>query len=264
MKKMMVILAAVLMAAFMVQADILVQWGTDAGVATTDIVTANQNFRSRPNTYTTVTNQPVANYYPNSTGRSPAFSAAASVNNFNGLAEQASSGDRLTMYASVAAGATFRGMVMWQSADYLIGTSNFAVSNVVLDINQRSNASSANQEIRVVIQQGLNYYVSGAQSFNATMATKTFNLTVETWYNFTPFVFGVETIGTAATVSLTDVEAIGYYFTVQNGGAAAANTGAQVQFFSVNGSVIPEPATIGMLGLGGFVTLLVRRMNRGS
>lgn len=262
MKKLMMLIAVALMAAVS-YSDVLVQWGespSGAGTPGTNIVTVNQNFSSRSTTYNGGTDSPAANYYLSSSGRSPIFAAASSVANA-GLVETASTGDRIAIYASTAAGAAMRSMVMWESANFLSATPNFAVTNVSIDIIQRTNANTANQGLRVVVQQGSSYYISGAQAFGATLSNVNFDLSSQTWYDFTPFNAGVETIGSAAgAISLTDVEAIGFYFTDTNGGGAAANTGANIQYFQVLGAVVPEPATVGMLGLGGLVALLIRRM----
>ncbi len=223
-------------------ADTLVHWGELSGVTpgNTNIVTANQNFIGTSSTYTGATNNPAigAAYYPEATDRSPWFSAASSVIGAR-IAENASSGDRLTMYASTAAGATFRGMYMWVSNYFLTVSYPFVTTNVILVINQRSNANTTNQSVHLVLQQNDQYFITEGQPFTASATTNSYNLATETWYSFTPFSSGTETIGGAvATPSPTNIQSVGCYFTTQNGGGAAANTGAQLWHFRVNGAPV--------------------------
>jgi formylglycine-generating enzyme required for sulfatase activity len=223
-------------------AETLVQWGELSGVTpgNTNIVTANQNFIGTSSTYTGATNNPAvgAAYYPEATGRSPWFSAASSVIGAR-IVEHASSGDRLTMYASTAAGATFRGMYMWVSNYFLAVSQPFVATNVLLVMNQRSNANTTDQSVRVVVQQNDQYFITDGRPFSANASTSSYTLATETWYSFSPFSSGSESIGGAvAAPSLTNVQAIGCYFTTLNGGGAAANTGAQLWHFRVNGTPV--------------------------
>lgn len=152
------------------------------------------------------------------------------------IAENAASGDRLTLYASTAAGGTFRGMYMWVSNHLLAVNHPFVLTNVTLVINQRSNANTTNQAVRVVVQQEDQFFISGARPFGASATTNTYDLATEAWSSFTPFASGTETIGGAvAAPSFTNIQAIGCYFTTENGGAAAANTGGQLAHFRADG-----------------------------
>jgi formylglycine-generating enzyme required for sulfatase activity len=223
-------------------AETLVQWGELGGVTpgNTNIVTANQNFIGTSSTYTGATNNPAvgAAYYPEATGRSPWFSAASSVIGAR-IVEHASSGDRLTMYASTAAGATFRGMYMWVSNYFLAVSQPFVATNVLLVMNQRSNANTTDQSVRVVAQQNDQYFITDGRPFSANATTSSYDLATETWYSFSPFSSGSESIGgVVAGPSLTNLQAIGCYFTTLNGGGAAANTGAQLWHFRVNGAPV--------------------------
>jgi autotransporter-associated beta strand protein len=229
-------------------ADTLVQWGerpTGAGTPGTNIVSANQNFIGSGTTYSGLTNNPAvgANYYPESTGRSPHFSAAVSSTAYGGgrLVEGASNGDRIAAYGqNVPAASTYRGMVMWASNYFLITDRAMTVTNVVLSIQQRSNANTTDQGVRVVVQQGSSFYASDAQVFGANYLTQTFAFASATWYEFTPFSSGAESIGSSvAAPSFNNVQAIGYYFTARNGGAAAGACGTLVACFAVEGYETP-------------------------
>lgn len=230
------------------RADTLVQWGerpSGAGTPGVNIVAANSNFVGSGTTYSGNTNNPAVGpaYYADSAGRSPHFSVAVSSTTYGGgrLVEQASNGDRLAIYGqNVPAAATYRGMVMWASNYYLITDRAITVTNVAIAVSQRSNANTTDQGIRVVVQQGSSFYVSDPQVFGANYLTQTFALASANWYDFTPFSSGTESIGSSAPApSLNNVQAIGYYFTARNGGAAAGACGALVACFVVEGFETP-------------------------
>lgn len=227
-----------------VRAEVVVQWGDNpsgAGTPGTNIVSANQIMTGVTSTYSaTATNSPAVgvNYYPDATGRSPRFSAAASSSTNGGgrLIENASSGDRLAIYATtIPAGGTFRGMFMWASNNFLITDRPITLTNATLTLIQRLSNDSTNQGLRIVVRQAGNYYISGSTNFGATVTTQAFPLASLAWYDFTPFASGTETIGAAATPSLVNVQAVGFYFTLLNASASAGTCGVNVTYFSVDG-----------------------------
>lgn len=226
----------------LLRAEPLVHWGEPGGVTpgNTNIVTASQNMVGVGSTYSGATNNPPVgpSYYPEATDRSPWFSAASSVIGTR-LVEHAASGDRLTLYASTAAGATFRGMYMWVAPYFRAVPQPFVATQALVLINQRSNAATTNQAVRIVVQQQGQFYISAGRPFGATATTNRYDLATESWYSFSPFSSGNETIGApVGTPSFTNVQAIGCYFTTANGGAGAANTGAQLWHFRVDGAPV--------------------------
>lgn len=238
-------------------AQVILQWGevpSGAGTRGTNIVVPpNKNIvfsnRSELVTYTGRTNNPAAggtNYYWDSAERAPYFSAAV---NDSSLAinpvlvvEQANSGDRITMYGgAVAPSSTYRGMVMWPFELYYTGRV-ITLTAVSLAINQRLNTDHTNQAVRVVVQEGDSFYISGTSTFGASMLTQSFTLASQTWRSFTPFSNGIEAIGSVvATPPFSNCQAVGYYFTAQNGGPTNGPIGAQVQYFAVQGGATPIP-----------------------
>ncbi len=231
------------------QADLLAQWGempTGTGTPGTNIVTAaggNQSLTNSTSTYSGNNCNPAvgANYYLNNAGRSPYFSIAMSSATGVRLVENANNGDRIALYGnSVAAASTFRGMAMWSSNNLLITDRAMTVTNLTLVIQQRSNANTTEQGVRAVVQQGDVFYVSAALSFGANYVTQSFALGSTTWYAFTPFSSGTEVIGSSVPApSFNNVQAIGYYFTAKNGGAAAGACGALVNYMAVEGFETP-------------------------
>lgn len=238
-------------------ADSFLQWGeapSGAGTGGTNIVVPpNKNIvftnRLELMTYSGLMNNPAVggtNYYWDSAGRAPHFSAAVSDSSLGinpvMIVEQANSGDRITIYGgNVAPGGTYRGMVMWTFSQYHTGAV-VSLSSVAIAINQRLNADTTNQAVRVVVQAAGSHYISGGASFGANVVTQSFDLAGQTWYAFTPFVSGTETIGASVpSPGFTNLQAVGYFFTAQNGGAAGGAVGAQVQYFAANGVAVPIP-----------------------
>jgi hypothetical protein len=270
------VVAGLLSLVIQAQAETILQWGeapSGAGSGGTNIVVPpNKNIvfsnRSELVTYTGQTNNPSVggtNYYWNSAGRAPYFSAAVNDSSLTTnpvlVVEQANSGDRITIYGgSVGPAGTYRGMVMWPFGQYFTGRV-VSLTAVSLAINQRLNTDHTNQAVRVVVQEGASFYISGSAAFGANVLTQSFTLASETWRSFTPFSNGIETIGSVVTTpSFSNCQAVGYYFTAQNGGSTNGPIGAQVQYFAVQGGATPIPflGTLALLVLGATLCFVAR------
>lgn len=254
----------------------VVQWGeapSGTGTRGTNIIVPpNKNIvyldRADLQNYTGITNNPGVggtNYYWDAMDRAPYFRVTVSDSSLaiNPVmtVEQANGGDRITVYGgNVAPGGTYRGMVMWPFHAYYNPTGQaVSVHTVALAINQRLNSSTTNQQVRVVVEENNAFYISEASSFSSSFTTQQFVLASQTWRNFTPFTNGTETIGgIVSTPPLTQLQAVGYYFSVQNGGSSNSAIGAQVQYFSAHGSVVIIPMLTGwgLLLLAGLLAYL--------
>lgn len=231
-------------------AVVQVQWGESpngTGTPGTNIVTVNQTMPGVGTTYTGQTNSPAvgASYYVDHTNRSPVFSVAVSSTAQGGarVVENATSGDRLALYGStVPAGGTYRSMVMWASNQFLHPAAAGALTQATVVLLQRTNPDTTAQALHLVIRQGDSYYLSDGSTFSSTVTTQTFALASRTWSSFTPFTSGVEVVGSPVSTPTWDaVQAIGFYVTTQNGGAAAGASGANVSYFMVEGSEAGGP-----------------------
>ena len=247
----------------------VIQWGeapSGSGTRGTNIIVApNKNIvfvdRADLQNYTGVTNNPGVggtNYYYDAAGRAPYFRAVVSDSSIGIspvlVVEQANSGDRITLYGgNVTPGGTYRGMVMWPLELYFNPTGQaVSVSTITIALNQRLNASATNSLLRLVVKEGGSFYISEAASFGASFTTQQFTLASQTWRNFTPFTNGTETIGgIVSTPPMVNLQAVGYYFSVQNGGSSNSAIGAQVQYFNASGTVVTIPL------LGGWALLLL-------
>jgi hypothetical protein len=85
------------------------------------------------------------------------------------------------------------------------------------------------------------------------------NLAGLAWYKYTP-ASSLTNIGAeVANFQLDNVTAIGQIILVTKvSGTGTISAGTRK--FQAWGTAIPEPATVGMLGLGALVTLLLRRL----
>jgi len=267
---------------FSAPAQTLIQWGeapSGAGTRGTNIIVPpNKNFTFTTNrvellTYSGITNNPWVggtNYYWDSQDRAPYFSSAMSDVSLSiqpvAIVEQANSGDRISVYGgNIAPGGTFRAMVMWPTYLYFTSNQLVTIGAVSLAINQRLNPTTTNQGLRVVVQEEGSFYISGAVAFSANTTTQSFHLGSQTWHAFSPFSNGTETIGSVVgTPPFTNVQAVGYYFTVQNGALISTQIGANVQFFRATGSyvTIPYLETLALLLLAGIIAYAMYRRHR--
>jgi hypothetical protein len=152
-----------------------------------------------------------------------------------------------TIQLSVSAGTvntTLKGMLVWDKNDFLGAAQSQKISFSDGDyISYTTGPMTGTPDIRIVVKQGLDWYVSGmtGQAGTTAYSNNTAALAALTWYGIDT---GTYAIGSAKSITLTDIDAVGL----------------SIQNFTV--SAIPEPATIGMLGLGGLVAVLLRRQRR--
>ncbi len=242
----------------------VVNWGGD-------YVTANQNF-VRP---AAVTNGLVVTYtYSSNTAITPAsgYTAPAdrtgpiygawqvtSLTNVPIDTAQAriasnAAGDRIYLISPSLTNTQVRGLIFYNKQDFLNGYSNVTLSlnGVVGSMNIAAVADG--QAIRYAVQSGGSWYLSqtnktAAGSFsNVSLQDQNWGLwdgptSTNQWA--APVTF--DTLGT----SITDVSAFGFYFDIQR----TSSTRIEVDSYVI---AVPEPSTIGLLGLGAGALLLFR------
>jgi len=151
-----------------------------------------------------------------------------------------------------------KGIVLWNQADFLNGADSQTVgfsAGDSLSVNFAA-IGATTRDFRFVVNQGGTYYVSNVNKTDATAGVFSIDPAAVSWRTISTD--GNYTIGgTASMITLDDVKAVGLYIN-------ASRTGNQtnIQFNDFQASVIPEPATIGMLGLGGLVALMLRRCRK--
>lgn len=254
MKAIIVALSATL-TAFVSLADVIVSWGNGA----TDIVTANSaNLPAGTSLNLGSYANPAvgANYYPNyvSEGATPYFYAA--TDGVRAYVRNATTpGDSL--YTVLTVGVGQGAIFLWDKAGFWGGASDAAstVDLTGMTVNITDNAGSTASSVRFVIRLGTDFYVSGTSGEGTTDIADPSTLN---WYNYD--VANYKTIGSAVTLTdFSNLTAAGLYLTATSTGSSIA---ISVNNFGVSGTVIPEPATVGLLGLGTLVSLLLRRVRK--
>jgi hypothetical protein len=162
-------------------------------------------------------------------------------------------------YLGTSTNPVMKGTYIWKQADYLAGSSQgveFDESSS-LSISVSGYTLPNNSEMRFVAQQGGTYYVSQFD-FSGSGTYSLSNPNTNTWAVLDTSDY---TYGAMNAVTFTNVEAVGFYFS----GERTVSPGIiriDVDDFQVNATVIPEPATFGMIGTGIGLALMIRRRRR--
>ena len=215
----------------------IVQWGQPGGQ--TDILSARIDGDWNVNTTfdaTIAASPDDAGYYasPADQGRNPVFYGAATVLRKVEI-NDSSDGDHCGIHGNTAPGNTFRGMLVWEVGDFQDPN-----DSVRFEIEVKNRNSADQGEIRWVIEKDGSWYISEvAGQFDTTSFTSISSRASNmTWYEFTPFVNAVETIGQAAQITMDGVTSAGYYWDTLNNDTVNRWVGSIVRYFSL---LIPRP-----------------------
>jgi hypothetical protein len=237
----------------------LVQWGEDAGatniVTSTQPVTTDSDFVSG-DVYTFASGDVYspavgASYYLNATGRNPDFNVAGSNDTWSINVENdvPDVGDSITFAASTNS-----------STDSIVIWENFSPMTAVLDYTFNLNSSVSNGspeqgKYRLVMKDGAGdwYIQDNSTSWGAN--TSNVNASDITWYDYTPYINGADSISDEPkSPTIAGAQAFGYrQFT-----SFEANLEHNVSYFQVM-AVVPEPSSTALLGLGGLAMALRRK-----
>ena len=177
----------------------------------------------------------------------------------------------VTPPGTLTGAATFDYVIVVKKADFANGlntgsigfdsTSSFAMTTTTYNANTKS--------LRAVVQNGSTWYISQTQNTgnraNGVPLTILTDAASALWAEWNPLAsIDADTLDFSTTVpgsTFKDIQAVGIYShqtkTATPPGTAFANTISSIQIGAV---AVPEPATVGMLGLGAVITLLLRRM----
>jgi hypothetical protein len=141
---------------------------------------------------------------------------------------------------------------------YMFNNQSATITQVLHDV--RTTGVGANQTLiaRIVVRKDDGSYYISAPKTNPQRFTQT-NPGGLAWYEYAPAT-SLTGVGTLVEgFQLDNVNAIGELIVASNISASNFTMGASTRTFQAWGT-IPEPATVGMLGLGTLVTLLIRRL----
>ena len=228
----------------------LVQWGEDAGA--TDIVTSTQPVTTDTTFVSGDVDSPIgASYYPNATGRNPDFNVAGSNDTWSINVENdvPDVGDSITFAASTNS-----------STDSIVIWENFSPMTAVLDytFNLKSSVSNGSPEqgkYRLVMKDGAGDWYIQDNSTSWGSETSNVNASDITWYDYTPYINGADSISDEPkSPTIAGAQAFGYrQFT-----SFEPNLEHNVSYFQVM-AVVPEPSSTALLGLGGLAMALPRK-----
>ena len=162
-------------------------------------------------------------------------------------------GDRIYIISPSGTNTQVQGLIFYNKQDFLNGYSNVTLSlnGVVGSMNIAAVADG--QAIRYAVQSGGSWYLSET---NKTTAGSFSNVSLQdqnwgVWDpSTTPFGTVPATFDTLGT-SITDVSAFGFYFQIER----ATSASIELDSFVI---AVPEPSTIGLLGLSAGALLLFR------
>ena len=274
--------AAAVLVLFAVGANgqVAVQWGPGADIVT-GLRTAPASSGSQDSLTLNLANpaSPTgADYYagnPNPTDRSAKFYATVKdtagtnayiqlANNYDPNGGGAYDALRISTDAGAATAHSAWGVIVWQKSDgFLNGFNANTVdfSNVTLSLAGNNNSNDGTVETRIVVRQGASdFYISnslGAFAAGSNGWTTFTHAGIASWSAYDP-VADISVIGAAATPTLNNVTAVGFYY---------SRTGSSLRYFNTSVreftmTVIPEPASAGLLLVGVAAAVAARRRRR--
>jgi hypothetical protein len=162
-----------------------------------------------------------------------------------------------TDYINASASSTVIGSKLW--AVYMFANESASITQFVYNIRLSGSGAAQSNLLRLVVQKDDgSFYISQERGRPSTGYVTNSNPVALSWYNYDP-VNSIAGIGSQATgFTLNNVKSVGMWTSTEHLSGASLTLGAGLSVFEAYGT-IPEPATIGMLGLGALVTLLIRR-----
>lgn len=168
--------------------------------------------------------------------------------------------------AATTGGTTLDILLIVKKADFANGLSaasaiGFSSSDGFVMSVAQYNADS--KSLRAVVKNGNTWYISQAANVNTTASAQKIVLTDAAnalWAVWDPLTSidaaSLDFTSTVAGSTFTDIQAVGFY---EHMVKAASGPIFAVTKMDIGATAIPEPATVGMLGLGCLVVLGIRR-----
>lgn len=141
---------------------------------------------------------------------------------------------------------------------YMFSHQSATITQATVDV--RSTGTGIDNKLRIVVRKADgSYYISQSRNNPQNYTYVQTNLAAQVWYEYAP-ASSLTNIGNQVeNFQLDNITAIGEMILVTKvSGTGTISAGTRK--FQAWGTVIPEPATVSMLGLGALVTLLIRRL----
>ena len=141
---------------------------------------------------------------------------------------------------------------------YMFAHQSATITQATVDV--RSTGTGIDNKLRIVVRKDNGeYYISQSRNNPQNYTYVQTNLASLVWYEYDPSTSLTNIGAEVANFQLDNVTAIGEMILVTKvSGTGTISAGTRK--FQAWGTVIPEPATVGMLSLGTLVTLLIRRL----
>ncbi len=210
----------------------MVRWGAPGGE---DILTADVGVNST-STYDPVTPRSPAlgsngYYITDMSNRTPVIYGAHQAN-LEFVNSGTTDSARLAKYMAI--GETFKAMLVWKKEDFKADLP-VTVTNLKLNISGPTDLSYEN---RWVVEKAGQFYIS-----DQTFATGDLDVDASTltWSEYTPLNGGVDSIGAAASITLYDLDSIGFYITAERTAFTEGNwMRPSFNYFAVDGDEDPD------------------------
>ncbi|VGO18381.1 beta strand repeat-containing protein [Pontiella sulfatireligans] len=192
-------------------AGVMVQWGSAEGETDIIAVTTINNANNMQTTWDgDLLTGGYAGYYPNAgITRSPNIYGAGSIANEESEIVDDASGDYIRNTSNVSGYENnIQFMLVWQ--DFL--TADRAVTDFSIMVRGVANKLNTGS-VQWLVEQDSQWYISAnTYAFDSSgYATHSANISTLSWNLFTPFSGGTAVIGAAATPTLDNITAVGYY-----------------------------------------------------
>ncbi len=258
MKKIMLALATVGLVTA-VSADPIVFWGGDyvGGTVNLNLPASTDDGNTRTWHYSDTVSLSPSTGYEAPAGRSEIFYGALQTVGTDSPIDliaanigDSAAGDFIRL---TAGGASMQGLIFFKKSDFLSGGSgNISASDLDVRLLLEENTPT-DGTFRLALLDGSSWYISQYET-GTTVGEFTQPLNTVNWAAWDPTSGAIPAVPATFDTEagdLTDVQAIGFYFTAERGGQDRVG----IREFEV----IPEPATLGLLAMGALGLAALRR-----
>jgi hypothetical protein len=211
----------------------MVRFGAPGGE---DIITANTGAGTPLNTYNPATPISLAlgtqgHYITDSANRTPVFYGAGNLGAID--YRQNGTTDHVWLAKYMNFGDTMKAMLVWKKADFLADRS-VTVTRFKLEL---SDPADLTYENRWVVEKAGQFYISDQTYTTGNLDVDASTLT---WRDYTPLNGGTDTIGAAATITLYDLDSVGFYVNAERTGGGSGWLRPTLKYFAVDGDEDPD------------------------